>query len=145
MEVADIVIADIENVLRKPQDGDHLPAGRQSMSRADLEAFLKGEGLQVDARTDLNGSMRVAYLGSTPEDNNYDAYEITVLQAVGHDTQPLAREVWIELYLSQRWSPQEIRTDNDSPVDASTDRSRRATPHDRAIISVNDTRSLVRP
>ena len=107
------------------------------MSRADLEAFLRGAGHTVDARTDINGRLRVVYLGSSDEDNDYDAYEIIALQALGQDTQPLARTVWKQLHLSDRWAPREIRTDDDPPVRSRDIKS--SPPHARAIITVDDT------
>ena len=109
------------------------------MSRADLEDFLRGNGYTVDARTEINGNLQVAYIGSSIEDNAYDGYEITALEAVGHDTQPLAREVWTDLYHSVRWSPQEISVDNDPTRGVSASRPSASTPHNRAIIAVTDT------
>ena len=108
------------------------------MSRADLEQFLIGHGHRVDARTEIDGNLQVAYSGSSDQDNDYDAYEIVILQAVGHDSQPLARKVWQQLRLSFRWSPQEISVDDDPVVRS---RDTKAIPHNRALITVNDTRA----
>ena len=117
------------------------PPSRRShpVSRLDLEEFLRGQGHTVDARTDINGHMRAEWAGSTEGDNAYDSYTITILGAVGQDLQPLARDTWVELYESERWSPQEIEPDNDPPDATPSDRTRTSTPHNRAVIYVDDT------